>query len=99
MLSQSKLLNINMKTATRQIMVRLPEQIATRLDSVVPRRKRNQFIVDRLSEVIDEQDTQLAKIAAAVTAEEDNDPEYQQFIKDWEVTVGDGIDEDNAFDK
>ncbi len=80
-------------------MVRLPEQIATRLDSVVPRRKRNQFIVDRLSEVIDEQDTQLAKIAAAVTAEEDNDPEYQQFIKDWEVTVGDGIDEDNAFDK
>lgn len=88
-----------MKTATRQIMVRLPEQIATRLDSVVPRRKRNQFIVDRLSEVIDEQDTQLAKIAAAVTAEEDNDPEYQQFIKDWEVTVGDGIDEDNAFDK
>ena len=88
-----------MKTATRQIMVRLPEQIATRLDSVVPRRKRNQFIVDRLSEVIDEQDTQLAKIAAAVTAEEDNDPEYQQFIKDWEVTVGDGIDEDTAFDK
>ena len=88
-----------MKTATRQIMVRLPEQIATRLDSVVPRRKRNQFIVDLLSEVIDEQDTQLAKIAAAVTAEEDNDPEYQQFIKDWEVTVGDGIDEDNAFDK
>ena len=80
-------------------MVRLPEQIATRLDSVVPRRKRNQFIVDRLSEVIDEQDTQLAKIAAAVTAEEDNDPEYRQFIKDWEVTVGDGIDEDNAFDK
>ena len=49
--------------------------------------------------MIDEQDTQLAKIAAAVTAEEDNDPEYQQFIKDWEVTVGDGIDEDNAFDK
>lgn len=80
-------------------MIRLPEKIASRLDAVVPRRKRNQFIVDRLNEVIEKQDSELAKIAAVVTAEEDRDPEHQAFVKDWETTVGDGIDEDNAYDK
>ena len=88
-----------MNTETRNILVRVPEQIANRLESVVPRRKRNQFIVDRLTKAIEEYDSELEKIAALVTAEEQKDPELQQLMKDWDVTVGDGIDDDNAFTK
>ena len=88
-----------MNTVTRNILVRVPEQIANRLESVVPRRKRNQFIVDRLTKAIEEYDSELEKIAALVTAEEQKDPELQQLMKDWDVTVGDGIDDDNAFTK
>ncbi len=88
-----------MSIQTRQILVRLPEQIASRLELVVPRRKRNQFIVDRLRMAIEEHDDELAKIASLVTADEKNDPEMQQFYKDWDVTVADSLDEDNGFEK
>lgn len=92
-------MNMKANMQVRQIVVRLPEKIASRLETVIPRRKRNQFIVDRLSEAIEEHDSKLAKVAALVTAEEESDPELRQLAADWEVTVGDGIDQDNAFEK
>ena len=88
-----------MNTATKNILVRVPEQIANRLESVVPRRKRNQFIVDRLTKAIEEHDAELEKIAALVTADEQKDPELQKLMKDWDVTAADGIDGDNSFIK
>jgi hypothetical protein len=86
-----------MNTPTKNILVRLPEHLANRLESVVPRRKRNKFLVDRVTEAIEEYDLKLSKIAELVNADEKNNPELQELIRDWEVTVGDGIDDDNAF--
>jgi hypothetical protein len=82
-----------MSSATRNILVRVPEQIANRLESVVPRRKRNQFIVDRLTKAIEDHDAALEKIAALVTADEQKNPELQALLTDWGSTSGDGIDD------
>ena len=80
-----------MATITKNLMIRVPEQVANRLDSVVPKRKRNQFIVDRLIEAIEEHDTNLAKIAELVNAEESDNPELRELMSEWDAVTSDGI--------
>lgn len=82
-----------MATPTRNILIRLPVQIANRLDSLVPRRKRNQFIVNRVAEVIGEHDEKLAQIAMLVTKEEKENAELGQTLSDWDAVIGDGIED------
>lgn len=82
-----------MATPTRNILIRLPVQIANRLDSLVPRRKRNQFIVNRIAEVIGEHDEKLAQIAMLVTKEEKENAELGQTLSEWNAVMGDGIED------
>lgn len=40
-----------------------------------------------------EKDKKLTEIGRILTHEENSNPEYQQFLNDWEVTIADGLDE------
>jgi hypothetical protein len=46
--------------STQQILLRLPEDVATRLKALVPARKRNQFIADLVATAIAQRDQELA---------------------------------------
>ena len=75
------------------ILIRLPEEVASRFRSLVPARQRNKFLADLVAKAVADQESDLEKIAAAVTLEESNDRELQQELADWQQTNADGLDD------
>ncbi len=81
---------------TQQILIRLPEDIAARFKAAVPARQRNKFVAELVARAVARQEDELTRIAAAVTAEERRNPELAQEMRDWEATIGDGMEEPAA---
>jgi hypothetical protein len=71
-----------------QVLVHLPDDLAYRFKSTIPKRLRSAFIADLLNKAIPEQEDALFKLALAV----ENDPGVSELESDWEVTVGDGLE-------
>ena len=82
--------------ATQQILIRLPEDVAAKLKAAVPARQRNKFVAELVATAVARHEDKLAKIAAAVTSEEKRNSKIAQETRDWEVSVGDGLDEKRA---
>ncbi|MDP2240468.1 MAG: hypothetical protein Q8K18_09960 [Burkholderiales bacterium] len=85
--------------STQQILIRLPEDVAARFKAAVPARQRNKFIADLVAKAVARQEDELTRIAAAVTDEELRNPELAQEMRDWEATIGDGMEEHAANEK
>ena len=79
--------------STQQILIRLPEDVAAKLKAVVPARQRNKFVAELVATAVARHEDKLAKIATAVTNEEKRNPKIAQEMRDWESTVGDGLEE------
>ena len=79
--------------STQQILIRLPEEVAAKLKAAVPARQRNKFVAELVATAIARHEDALAKIATAVTNEEKRNPTIAQETRDWEATVGDGLEE------
>ena len=75
------------------MLIRLPEEVASRFRSLIPARQRNKFLADLVAKAVADQESDLEKIAAAVTLEESNDRELQQELADWQQTNADGLDD------
>ena len=75
------------------ILIRLPDDVVSRFRSLVPARQRNKFLADLVAKAVADQESDLEKIAAAVTLEESNDRELQQALADWQQTNADGLDD------
>ena len=75
------------------MLIRLPDDVASRFRSLVPARQRNKFLADLVAKAVADQESDLEKIAAAVTLEESNDRELQQELADWQQTNADGLDD------
>ncbi len=79
--------------STRQILIRLPEEVAAKLKAAVPARQRNKFIAELVAAAVARHEDKLAKIADAVTSEEKRKPKIVQETRDWEAAAGDGLEE------
>lgn len=79
--------------STQQILIRLPEEVAARFKAAVPARQRNKFVADLVARAVARQEDELTRIAVAVTDEERRNPELAQEMRDWEATIGDGMEE------
>jgi hypothetical protein len=79
--------------STQQILIRLPEDVAARFRAAVPARQRNKFVADLVAKAILRQEDELSKIAVAVSDEERRNPALAQEMRDWEATIGDGMEE------
>ena len=79
--------------STQQILIRLPEEVAAKLKAAVPARQRNKFVAELVATAVARYEDELAKIAIAVTNDEKRDPKIAQEMRDWEATVGDGLQE------
>ena len=75
------------------MLIRLPDDVVSRFRSLVPARQRNKFLADLVAKAVSDQESDLEKIAAAVTLEERADPELQQALADWQQTNADGLDD------
>ena len=75
------------------MLIRLPEEVASRFRSLVPARQRNKFLADLVAKAVSDQESDLEQIAAAVTLEERADRELQQELANWQQTNGDGLDD------
>ena len=73
------------------MLIRLPDDVVSRFRSLVPARQRNKFLADLVVKAVADQESDLEKIAAAVTLEESNDRELQQALADWQQTNADGL--------
>ena len=82
--------------STHQILIRLPEDVAARFKAAVPARQRNKFVADLVAKAVAHQEDELTRIAVAVSDEEGRNPEIAQEMRDWEATVGDGIEDHSA---
>ena len=78
--------------STQQSLTRLPEEVAAKLKAAVPARQRNKFVADLAATAVARHEDELAKIAAAVTHEEKHNPKVAREMRDWEATVGDGLE-------
>ena len=79
--------------STQQILIRLPEEIAAKFKAAVPARQRNKFVVELVATAVARHENDLGKIATAVTNEEKRNPRIKQEMRDWDATVGDGLEE------
>ena len=71
-----------------QVLVHLPDDLADRFKSTIPKRLRSAFIADLLDKAIPAHEDALFKLAMEV----ENDPGVSELESDWEVTVGDGLE-------
>lgn len=78
--------------STQQILIRLPEDVAARFKAAVPARQRNKFVADLVARAVALQEDELTRIAVAVTDEERRNPALAQEMRDWETTIGDGME-------
>ena len=76
----------------QQILIRLPEDVAARFKAAVPARQRNKFVAELVATAVARHEEKLAKIATAVTNEEKRNPSIAQEMRDWDATVGDGLE-------
>lgn len=79
--------------STQQILIRLPEDVAAKFKAAVPARQRNKFVAELVAAAVARHEDKLAKIADAVTNEEKHKPKIAQEMRDWDATVGDGLEE------
>jgi hypothetical protein len=79
--------------STQQILIRLPDEIAAKFKAAVPARQRNKFVAELVATAVARHEDNLAKIATAVTNEEKRNPKIAQEMRDWDATVGDGLEE------
>ena len=80
--------------STQQILIRLPEDVAAKLKAIAPARQRNKFVAELVATAVARYDDDLAKIAAAVTDEETRNREIALEMRDWEATIGDGLEQE-----
>ena len=79
--------------SSQQMLIRLPEDVAARFKAAVPARQRNKFVADLVATAVARHEDELTCIAAAVSDDERRNPQLAQEMRDWDVTIGDGMQE------
>lgn len=86
---------------SKQVLLRLPEELATKLARAVPPRRRNQFLVDLVRHELEKEDAELVAACEAMNALEATQPELLAQTQEWldaELTAS--VDEwDANFDR
>ena len=82
----------------KQVLLRLPDDVATRLARAVAPRKRNQFLVDLLRRELEKEDAELVAACEAMNALEARDPDFAREGQEWVDAVLTEEDDDD-FDR
>ena len=72
------------------VLVSLPEKLATRMREVLPRGERSQTIAKLLAKEIKKREKHLIQAAQAI----EKDEHLQQEMQAWDITLNDGLDDE-----
>lgn len=67
----------------KQVLLRLPDDVAARLSRAVPPRKRNQFLVDLLRRELEKEDAELVAACEAMNRMEAAHSELLAEAREW----------------
>lgn len=67
----------------RQVLLRLPDDVASRLARAVPSRRRNQFLVELVRRELDKEDQALMAACEAMNALEAQTPALLHETREW----------------
>lgn len=67
----------------KQVLLRLPDDVASRLARAVPSRRRNQFLVDLLRRELDKEDQSLMAACEAMNAFEAKNQALLNETREW----------------
>ena len=71
----------------KNVLISLPEKLATRMREVLPRGERSQTIAQLLAREIKKREKHLIQAAQEI----EKDQSLQQDMKAWEATLNDGL--------
>ena len=74
-----------------KVLISMPDRIASRMRASIPQKQRSKVIVQLIEKEIEKREKALYECAAAV--EQDN--ELNQEMKDWNVTLQDGLTDES----
>ena len=75
---------INVQTSpAKQVLLRLPEDVATKLARAVPPRQRNQFLVNLVRQELDKEDEELVAACEGMNAIEAAHPQLVAETRQW----------------
>ena len=71
----------------KKVLISLPEELATRMRAAIPRRKRSKAIAQVIEQEVERREQKLAQCAQEI----EKDELILQEMKEWEVTLADGL--------
>ena len=74
-----------------KVLISMPDRIASRMRASIPQKQRSKVIVQLIEKEIEKREKALYECAVAV--EQDN--ELNQEMKDWNVTLQDGLTDES----
>lgn len=85
----------------KQVLLRLPDDVAAKLARAVPPRQRNQFLVDLVRRELEKEDAELVAACEAMNAIEAAHPELLAETQEWlEADLTGSVDDwDPDFDQ
>ena len=72
----------------QKVLVSIPDTLADRMRAVIPTRKRSKILTDLLEKEVARREKALYQCALEV----EKDQSLNEEMKDWDVTIGDGVD-------
>ncbi|MDP2371876.1 hypothetical protein [Rhodoferax sp.] len=73
----------NQTTPPKQVLLRLPDDVAAKLARAVPPRQRNKYLVDLLRQDLEKEDAELVAACEYMNAIEEANPELARETKEW----------------
>ncbi|KTC65719.1 Uncharacterised protein (plasmid) [Legionella adelaidensis] len=74
-----------------KVLISMPDKIASRMRASIPQKQRSKVIVELIEKEIEKREKALYECAAAV----EQDHELNQEMKDWDVTLQDGLNNES----
>ena len=85
----------------KQVLLRLPDDVAAKLARAVPPRQRNKFLIDLLRQELEKEDAELVAACEAMNAIEAAHPEHLAETQEWlDADLSGSVDDwDPDFDR
>jgi tRNA/tmRNA/rRNA uracil-C5-methylase (TrmA/RlmC/RlmD family) len=74
-----------------KVLISMPDQLASRLRATVPARQRSKIITLLIEKEVARRERKLYECALAV----EQDAALNRDLKDWDATIGDGLDDES----
>ncbi|MFC7781349.1 hypothetical protein [Legionella taurinensis] len=74
-----------------KVLISMPDKIASRMRASIPQKQRSKVIVQLIEREIEKREKALYECAAAV----EQDTELNQEMKEWDVTIQDGLSDES----